>query len=45
VNPVPGSTAIGVLVLLLAVAVFVLVGLFYFGDKREGPPNGSDRGR
>ncbi|SNS54511.1 hypothetical protein [Actinomadura mexicana] len=41
----PGSTPIGVLVILLAVAVFVLAGLFYLGDKRKGPPNGSDRGR
>ncbi|MFA1543168.1 hypothetical protein [Actinomadura monticuli] len=40
-----GSTAVGVLALLLAVAVFLLVGLFYLGDKRKGPPNGSDRGR
>jgi hypothetical protein len=42
---VPGSTSIGVLVILLAVAVFVLVGLIYFGGKREGPPGGPDRGR
>ncbi|MEU8122948.1 hypothetical protein AB0C21_29910 [Spirillospora sp. NPDC049024] len=40
-----GSTPIGVLVILVAVAVFLMVGLFYLGDKRKGPPNGSDRGR
>ncbi|MES9539717.1 MULTISPECIES: hypothetical protein [unclassified Actinomadura] len=40
-----GSTPIGVLVILAAVAVFLMVGLFYLGDKRKGPPNGSDRGR
>lgn len=41
----PGSTPVGVLLILLAVAVFVLAGLFYLGDKRDGPPNGSGRGR
>ncbi|SFO45799.1 MULTISPECIES: hypothetical protein [Actinomadura] len=40
-----GSTAMGVLAILVAVGVFVLVGLFYLGGRREGPPNGSDRGR
>ena len=40
-----GSTAVGVLALLVAVAVFLLAGLFYLGDERKGPPNGSDRGR
>ncbi|WP_302931585.1 hypothetical protein [Actinomadura sp. WMMA1423] len=40
-----GSTSTGVLVILVAVGVFLLVGMFYFGDKRKGPPNGSDRGR
>lgn len=40
-----GSITIGVLVIVLAVVVFVLVGLFYFGDKRQGPPNGLNRNR
>lgn len=37
-----GSTLIGVLVLLVAVGIFVLVGLIYLGDKREGPPGGPE---
>lgn len=43
--PVSGSALFGVLAILAAVAIFVLVGLFYLGDRREGPPDGSDRGR
>ncbi|XRQ14672.1 hypothetical protein ACN3XK_28515 [Actinomadura welshii] len=41
-----GSVVFGVLAILAAVAIFVLVGLFYLGDRREeeGPPDGSGRG-
>lgn len=39
-----GSALIGVLAILAAVGIFVLVGLFYLGDKRQDPPNREDRG-
>src|SRR5690606_42000710 len=40
VVPVSGSVLFGVLAILAAVAIFVLVGLFYLGDRRDGPPGG-----
>jgi membrane protein DedA with SNARE-associated domain len=40
-----GSTSVGMLLLVLAIAAFVLVGLFYFGGRRRGPHNGLDRDR
>ncbi|HEU5028406.1 MAG TPA: hypothetical protein VFV01_26070 [Spirillospora sp.] len=40
-----GSTSVGVLLLVLAIAALVLVGLFYFGGGRKGPHNGLDRDR
>ncbi|WP_279485548.1 hypothetical protein [Actinomadura sp. GC306] len=41
-----GSALFGVLAILAAVVIFILVGLFYLGDRREsgGPPSGSDPG-
>ncbi|MBW8487753.1 hypothetical protein [Actinomadura parmotrematis] len=39
-----GSTSAGLLLILAAIVVFVLVGLFYMGDRRERPPSGSERG-
>ena len=40
-----GSTSVGVLVLELAIAALVLVGLIYFGGRGRGPHNGLDRDR
>lgn len=39
-----GSVLFGVLAILAAVAIFVLVGLFYLGDRREGPPDSGEGG-
>ncbi|MDL4817103.1 hypothetical protein [Actinomadura opuntiae] len=41
----PGSAPIGMLALVVAIAVLVLVGLIYFGGRRQGPPDGMNRDR
>ncbi|WP_281180171.1 hypothetical protein [Actinomadura hibisca] len=35
----------GLAMIVVFLVALVLAGLFYLGDRREGPPNGSDRGR
>jgi hypothetical protein len=40
-----GSTSMGVLALVLAIAALVLVALIYLGGRRKGPHNGLDRDR